>query len=327
MAALAGALTKLLGKGGSGGRLWGAPTCAFNHQNAKAMVDRLVAWPCDKAPGRSRWSICSFAHCLWIVASPRLQWIANALSRDQPLVWSPKLQACCDLLFEDFVGIDDDKEGMSIQGMASFASMILEAHLEVAVDVASISEVMLTLVRAGLPSGAMSVYLVLLSSHAMESMIGKTLHNHLVCCLLAGASQLPMPAPLESVAAGTKRELVQALAAANNRTTEWDAQEVLAGGAPPTKKSRKALEKTQASAQKTELVRLSLVNKVTLAHLVNTALDFERLRKKFALQPDEFDSGFGEKDLYGRGAIAKHMLVLDSALDSKLKEELLEERA
>ena len=91
--ALAGALSKLLGKGGSGGRLWGAPTCTFNDKTVKAMVDRLAACPCDKAPGRSRWCSCSFAHCLWVVASPGLQWIATALSRDEPLAWSPKLQA------------------------------------------------------------------------------------------------------------------------------------------------------------------------------------------------------------------------------------------
>ena len=119
---------------------------------------------------------------------------------------------------------------MSIQAMAPFASMLMESHLEVEVDMASVSAVMLTLVRSGLPSGSVSVYLVLLSSHAMESMIGSTLHNQLVCCLLAAASQLPMPAPLESVAAGTKRELVQALAAQHSRGTEWEAHDVLVGG-------------------------------------------------------------------------------------------------
>ena len=108
------------------------------------------------------------------------------------------------------------------------------------------------------------MYLVLLSTHAMERMVGKTLHNHLVCCLLAAASQLAMPEPLESVADGTKRDLIQALAAANNPKTEWQAQQLLVGGTPPTKKSRKASEVALAHAQKTETVRLSLVNKVSL---------------------------------------------------------------
>ena len=323
---LAAALTKLLGQG-SAGRLWGGPACTFSRQNVAVIVARLVAWPCGKAPGRSRWCICSFAHCLWIVASPSLQWIAHTLDRDEPLPWSPKLQACSDSLHEDFVGIDDEAEGMSIQAMASFASMLMESHLEVKVDLASVSAVMLTLVRSGLPSGAVSVYLVLLSSHAMESMIGSTLHNQLVCCLLAAASHLPMPAPLESVAAGTKRELLQALAAQHSRGTEWEAHDVLVGGAPPTKKSRKVSKITEASGQKTEVVRLALVNKVSLTHLVNTALDFERLRQKFVLQGDGFDSGFGKEDLFGRRAIARHMLILDSALDSRQKDELLEERA
>ena len=149
--ALATPLQKLLGKGNSAAGRKGTPSCTFSRWTLKAMVDRLVAWPCEEASSRAH--KCSFAHGLWIVANPCLEWIANALSGNEPLAWSPTLQTCSDLLHEDFFGIDDEVQEMDIQSMAWFASMLLESHLGVTVDMEWISDVMLSLVRSGLPRG------------------------------------------------------------------------------------------------------------------------------------------------------------------------------
>ena len=47
--------------------------------------------------------------------------------------WSTKLQDCCELLHPDFVGIEDDAAGMSVQDMV-FACMFMESHLVVVGD-------------------------------------------------------------------------------------------------------------------------------------------------------------------------------------------------
>ena len=64
---------------------------------------------------------------------------------------------------------------------------------------------LLHLVRSGMPATSISVCMPLLSPASMRSLAGRTLHDHLIRCLLAGASQLPMPTPLESMETGIKR--------------------------------------------------------------------------------------------------------------------------
>ena len=156
----------------------------------------------------------------------------------------------------------------------------------------------------------------------MRGHIGMTLHDHLVRCLLAGASQLPSPMHLEPLETGLKRELLELLASLQTRSLAWEAadgDQTLAS--PPTKRSRTTSAIDLAYADKTAITRTLLVNKISLRHMVSNFLDTERLRIQLLRQPEALGEVTGEH-LYDRNTIGRHMLLLDSALDSLAKEKL-----
>ena len=75
----------------------------------------------------------------------------------------------------------------------------------------------------------------------------------------------------------------------------------------------------------TSMVRMYLTHHFQLGRFVKLHLDYGRLRAELKRQPDEEDFAIGDK-VMSRQTLARHMLVLDSALDSLLKEELQKKR-
>ena len=117
-----------------------------------------------------------------------------------------------ELLHEEFVGFEEDGQEQQVHHMTSLAVLLLQKHLGVDVDQQPLHDTMLSLLHRGLPATGMVVYLVLLSFSAMESIIGRSLHDQLIRCLLAQAANLPMPKSPETLETSLKRELVQQLA-------------------------------------------------------------------------------------------------------------------
>jgi hypothetical protein len=118
---------------------------------------------------------------------------------------------------------------------------------------------------------------------------------------------------------------VQHLASQQTRGVVWQSQDtILEDLATPTKRSRTREAIDCALEDNTHIVRTTLVNKISLSHMVNYFLDFERLRLKLLRQPEDIGELISDH-LYDRRNIAERMLILDSSLDSLL-EELLASR-
>ena len=141
-------------------------TGGFHGRSMAASVAALDAWPLNDDSGYS------FAHYLWVVLWPCVAWIGQSLSGSASGPWHARLQYSCQLLQHDFVGFDDEGHEMDVQELAAFLATLIDAHLQVNVPVASLSTVVLSLLRCGLPAVTMSAYLVLMSSEVMSPLIG-----------------------------------------------------------------------------------------------------------------------------------------------------------
>ena len=273
----------------------------------------FTAWPCARrdVSGRKPFVI-SFAHCLWLVARPALDWIAQAPDDDASCHWTPRLNQCVALLHLPFVGVDDDGQAQQVQHMTELAVILLKKHLDVDVDQQSLHATMMPLLDRGLPATGMAVYVVLLSFSTMESIIGRSLHDQLIRCLLAEAANLPLPKSLATLETGLKRELVQQLAL-QTRNLKRD---IVQRQTTPTKLSRTHTSRDTALSDKMAIVRTILVKKIALQHMVTCFLDADRLRHQLLRQPPDQADPLTADHLYSRQSITKHMLLLDSALDS-----------
>ena len=307
------------------------PVNSFTRKHLAEALRSFTAWPCARDGDARNSFVISFAHCLWLVARPALDWIAQAPDDDASCHWTPRLNQCVALLHLPFVGVDDDGQAQQVQHMTELAVILLKKHLDVDVDQQSLHATMMPLLDRGLPATGMAVYVVLLSFSAMESIIGRSLHDQLIRCLLAEAANLPLPKSLATLETSLKRELVQQLALQTSLKQELDlalqtslnrdiVQRQTSG--TPTKRSRTHTSRDTALSDKTAIVRTILVNKIALQHMVTCFLDADRLRHQLLRQPPDQADPLTADHLYSRQSIAKHMLLLDSALDSVLAKQI-----
>ena len=178
------------------------------------------------------------------------------------------------------------------------------------------------LVRHGMPAIVTTVNLVLLSHTVMRPLIGHALHGDLARAILATATQLELPARAEPLESSLKRELVGHL---SSKLAHVDAEQPLISDAMVAKRSRTAESIGETMRDKTNMVRVALANQIKLGRFVNSFVDYERLRAELRRDAGEEDFAIGDK-ASSRWALAKHMVVLDMALDSLLKDELQEMR-
>ena len=164
---------------------------------------RLHEWPLDaddkpEGPGRSycghQMERLTYAHFLWAVACPCLDWISQALDDAKCAAWTPALGQCLNLLAPDFMCEEMEETGQD--AMAETCSFLLYTHLQVVVPADSIACVLGPLLHSGLPTCGMSAHLLLMAE-VMETFIGKALHETLRCRLLAMAARIPEPTPAE----------------------------------------------------------------------------------------------------------------------------------
>ena len=295
-------------------------SCAgFHNRSVAASLAALDAWPLDSA------ECYTFAHYLWVVAWPCVAWIGQALGDGAACPWHARLQFSCELLRHDFVGFDDEGQEMDVQELAAFLATLLDAHLQVVVSVEMLSVVLLPLLRRGLPAEATSAYLVLLSGDVMSPLIGLTLSDLLRIRLLACASHLEPPPPLVPLECSLKHELVGLLTKACAPGDEV-AQPTLQRYETPQKLKRGRSSREESLEDKTQEVRMLLANNVSLKHLPNTVVDAERLRQHLLREPDDAGAPDLATSLHSRVTLARHMILLDSALDSQLKQDLRELR-
>ena len=109
---------------------------AFARRQLAESLRSFTAWPCARDVSVARGSarddapfVISFAHCLWIVARPCLDWIAQAPGDDASCPWTPRLSRCVALLHEEFVGFDEDGQEQQVHHMTSLAVSMLQKHL------------------------------------------------------------------------------------------------------------------------------------------------------------------------------------------------------
>ena len=115
---------------------WGSWS-GFNDRSLPKALNALEAWPLDS---EGQWS---FAHYLWVVCWPCLDWIGRASGEGPVGPWHARLQFCSQLLQHDFVGFDEGDDEMDVHAMAAFAASLIEAHLAVHVPLDVLSSVLL----------------------------------------------------------------------------------------------------------------------------------------------------------------------------------------
>ena len=135
---------------------------AFARRQLAESLRSFTAWPCARDVSVARRSarddapfVISFAHCLWIVARPCLDWIAQAPGDDASCPWTPRLSRCVALLHEEFVGFEEDGQEQQVHHMTSLAVLLLQKHLGVDVDQQPLHDTMLSLLRRSLPATGM----------------------------------------------------------------------------------------------------------------------------------------------------------------------------
>ena len=99
----------------------------FNNKSLPKALDALETWPLDAS---GDWT---FAHYIWLVCWPCLEWISGA-SGEMPVgPWHARLQSCSQLLQHDLVGLDEGDSEMDVHGLAAFCASLIQAHLSVCV--------------------------------------------------------------------------------------------------------------------------------------------------------------------------------------------------
>ena len=191
----------------------------LSDRSLERCMKALEAWPpCQIRTERERalantsqTQYFTFAHLLWAVAWPCVEWISQSLQGQQAGPWHARLSGCLELLQHDFVGLEQVAAEVDVYELASLAQCLLESHLAVQVPTKLLVDPLLQLVRSGLPAVTVSVYLALLSPEVTRPLVGVALSWRLVTCLLACASHVPPPPPRGSLEAALKAELVRTL--------------------------------------------------------------------------------------------------------------------
>ena len=309
-------------------------TISLSCHSISASMSALSAWPVPEITpednkghrGGSMKRPWTFAHFLWSLIAPCVKWAESEHRALSP--WTPAHDHCLHILAEDFIGVDVDSVVEDEMMLADHGSLLLSTHLDIDMPADVLLSTLKPLWDDGLPQTSMAVSLVLMSQKAMAPLIGDALHAELLRCLLASATGLQKPAPVEPLEAALKRELVGHLVRGHTDSNVWSDDENLDTAHAPAAKRRRTEESLQESlGAKTDTLRLALTNKVGLTHVLKTVVGAHELICKFKKQELDCAEHLAlEEQLHSRHALARHMLLLDSALDAHTKDRLQRHR-
>ena len=161
-----------------------------------------------------------------------------------------------------------------------------------------------------------------MSQAVMQPLVGQTLSQQLMHSVLAGAAHIEPPKLREPLEWSLKRELVQFLTSAHAKERcEVELPTVQEYVSPAKfRRTREAID--ESFEDKTQQVRVLLSHNLSLVHLPETVVDADRLRQQLLRQPEEPTGVELSKRLTTGDNLRKHMILLDSSLDSLLKEDL-----
>ena len=222
----------------------------------------------------------AYTHMLWVLASTCVQWVsAMHLDTKCTAPWTAAMQFSFELLAPALAGEGMDGTDMMPDELGEFASIQLNTYLNVDVCAAEFASVITPLLAAGLPRTTTTAYLMLLSDSIMETFIGSTLHAVLKARTLANAAQVQEPPRTEPLEDALARELMEHLAKSRRPCkAEWsDNSPIKTKEITPTKRRRTLDGKAEAATDKTEAVRMMIVNKTSASRQVDTILDAHRL--------------------------------------------------
>ena len=292
----------------------GGAVC-FTRANVTDYARSLAEFPFDPRKGRGE-NAFTYAHLLWVLARPLIDWISMAREDGgDASPWTEGHGTCLSLLAPDF---DCDPEGeadLSVGAFADHAALLMATHLAMDIQGPTLAPAIAPLLAQGLPACPASVHLVLLSRDTWAPFIGNALHSTLTAKLLALAAQAAEPVPTTTLESQLKSELWDLLAAQRPSQTWVDEEPLILPAQPPLKRSRTSENLQLSLAAKTEQVRMSLVNKIGLRHAVRTLVDAQRVLAGLRGPATEV-AALAMEEFFGRDALARHLQVLDAALDA-----------
>ena len=261
------------------------------------------------------------AHLLWAAIAPATAWVAD----EAP--WTPAHGHCLTLLSGDFEAEEVGDSSYTRSAAAEFAAFVLDTQLDIAIPALALDAAFASSWARSMPMCQMSVY-ILVMSDLMLPLIGSSLLQALRTSLLSMVAQEPVPAEDDSLLAALKREVLDLIAASDKGGASWQSVPVVDTlNESPSKKSRTEASIAETLDAKTEIVRVSLVHNLGLVHSLQTIVDAQNLRDKLQRREVNLEEQRAlEEGLVHRTNISRHMLVLDSAIDTLTTKALEKQR-
>ena len=268
----------------------------------------------------------TLAHLIWAAIAPVVAWVAHGRP-DCP--WTAAHGHCLALLSGDFEAQEFSNSTCTRSAAAEFAAFLLDTHLDIAIPALALDSAFASSWARNMPMCEMSVY-ILVMSEAMLPLIGSSLLQALQTALLSMAAQQPDPSGKDSLLAALKGEVLDLLGARDKGSDSWQSLPAVISSPMESKrkKSRTEASIVETLEDKTEMVRLSLVNNQALVHSLNTLQDAKRLEEKLQRRDEDLEKHMALEDAgLHQTTLSRHMLVLESAMDTLTKEALAEQRA
>ena len=262
----------------------------------------------------------TYAHFLWAICSPCVDWIDHTINNDTDTPWTREatVDMCAKLLAPDFA-CDTEASDETLEDMAEFFQFTVQVHLGITIPLDKISYVLGPLVHAGLPTNKMGVYLALMAD-VVATFVGTCLHDKLKCTLLAIAANIQEPTPTTPLVDRLTSELVSLLADKHKRNVVWESAPLVQDAyETPLKRRRTYDGKLESLEEKTEQIRMALVDKIATKHMPSTLVDAHRIIQRLLSKDKEQnmeDVQRQQDGLYSKVALQHHMLILDDALDA-----------
>ena len=262
----------------------------------------------------------TYAHFLWAICSPCVDWIDHTINNDTDTPWTREatVDMCAKLLAPDFA-CDTEASDETLEDMTEFFQFTVQVHLGITIPLDKISYVLGPLVHAGLPTNKMGVYLALMAD-VVATFVGTCLHDKLKCTLLAIAANIQEPTPTTPLVDRLTSELVSLLADKHKRNVVWESAPLVQDAyETPLKRRRTYDGKLESLEEKTEQIRMALVDKIATKHMPSTLVDAHRIIQRLLSKDKEQNMEDVQRlqdGLYSKKALQHHILILDDALNA-----------
>ena len=263
----------------------------------------------------------SFEHLVHLVWLPLVDFVGRTLEGTSP-PWAENGDKALKALELELSGtLPNVTENLDKDAWVKYFQSLILRMVNVEVPEQRLESMVGGLVPWPFPTSRLSAF-VFLRTPLVEALVGPTMAKHVNLAALAEASDsLPPTSAQDEILKGVQGDLVEAL----GRLRKYEEQHAAASsasGSLPNKRSRTSSNIERLRADKTAQLRFALTNRATLSRLPKTLVDADRLLSELRNRENLDNYNDLDEVLVSRFALARHLLLLDAALDAYIAEDL-----